>query len=196
MIHPAAEVGHVDRVADTSLETSSFILCLNSGIITVNILLYRCFMDNTNYDAYSKILTKSVNHIFKKFLNDALIQEVFESQAGQNDTQVAVEIDGTLKGEVVINIPQKTLSQISKHFIGDSKAKLTRSIYADVAGELANMITGTFANLMQYANHEIKLSPPEFNDDPITIKALYDNVNMSFNSSFGGFDIDLYYRDN
>lgn len=153
-------------------------------------------MGNGNYEAYSRILTKSINHIFKKFLNDSMIQEVFEAQAGHKDPQVAVEISGTLKGEVVINIPEKTLSQISKYFIGDPRAKLTRSVYADVAGELANMITGTFANLMQYANHDITLSPPEFNDDPITVKALYDNVNMSFNSSFGGFDVDLYYRDN
>ena len=36
-----------------------------------------------NYDAYSKILTKSVNHIFKKFLNDHSISEVYESQASQ-----------------------------------------------------------------------------------------------------------------
>lgn len=153
-------------------------------------------MSDSNYEAYSRILTKSVNHIFKKFLNDSLIEEVFEAQAGHKDPQVAVEINGTLKGEVVINMPQKTLAQISRYFIGDQGAKLTRSVYADVAGELANMITGTFANLMQYANHDIILSPPEFNDDPISIKALYENVNMSFNSSFGGFDVDLYYRDN
>jgi len=153
-------------------------------------------MNNSNYNAYSKILTKSVNHIFKKFLNDAQIEEVFESQSGHKDPQVAVEINGTLKGEVVINMPQKTLAQISRFFTGDAGAKLSRTVYADVAGELANMITGTFANLMQYANHDIILSPPEFNEDPIAIKALYDNVNMSFNSSFGGFDVDLYYRDN
>jgi CheY-specific phosphatase CheX len=153
-------------------------------------------MENSNYAAYSRILTKSVNHIFKKFLNDTLIEEVFETQAGQRDPQVAVEINGTLKGEVIINIPQKTLAQISKYFVGDPKAKLSKSIYVDVAGELANLITGTFANYMQYANHDIRLSPPAFNEDPISIKALYENVNMSFNSSFGGFDVDLYYRDN
>ncbi len=150
----------------------------------------------SNYDAYSKILTKSVNHIFKKFLNDSYISEVFETQASDKDPQIAIEIMGTLKGELVINIPQKTLTQISRHFIGDPKAKITKSISADVAGELANLITGTFANLMQYAEHELVLSPPEFNEDPISIKALYDNVNMSFRSSFGGFDIDFYYRDN
>lgn len=147
-----------------------------------------------NYEAYSKILTKSVNHIFKKFLNDNAISEVYESQANERDPQVAIEIYGTLSGELVINLPQKTLTQISKKFIGDSKTRITKEINADVAGELANLITGTFANLMQYIDHDIKLSPPEFNDDPISIKTLYENVNMSFSSSYGGFDIDLYYR--
>ena len=108
---------------------------------------------------------------------------------------IAIEIKGTLEGEVVINIPQKTLTQISRKFIGDPKAKISKNMSADVAGELANLITGTFANLMQYSEHDLILSPPEFNDDPISIKALYDNVNMSFVSSFGGFDIDFYYRD-
>lgn len=150
----------------------------------------------SNYEAYSKILTKSVNHIFKKFLNDDGIAEVFEAQASTNDPQIAIEIMGTLKGELVINMPQTTLNQISRHFIGDPRAKISKSVSADVAGELANMITGTFANLMQYAEHDLILSPPEFNDDPISIKALYENVNMSFTSSFGGFDVDFYYREN
>ena len=138
----------------------------------------------SNYEAYSKILTKSVNHIFKKFLNDNGVTEVFEAQASERDPQIAIEIMGTLKGELLINMPQSTLTQISRHFMGDPKAKITKSISADVAGELANLITGTFANLMQYAEHDLILSPPEFNDDPISMKALYDNVNMSFSSSF------------
>ena len=150
----------------------------------------------SNYDAYSKILTKSINHIFKKFLNDHQIVEVFETQSSESDPQIAIEIMGTLKGELVINMPQKTLTKISRHFIGDPNAKISKSVSADVAGELANMITGTFANLMQYAQHDLILSPPEFNEDPISIKALYENVNMSFNSSFGGFDVDFYYREN
>jgi len=148
------------------------------------------------YDTYSKILAKSVNHIFKKFLNDNDIAEVYESQANEKDPLIAVEINGTLKGELIINMPQKTLDQISRKFIGNSKAKISKSMRADIAGELANLITGTFANLMQYAEHDLILSPPEFNDDPINLKTLYDNVNISFTSSFGGFDVDFYYREN
>ncbi len=150
----------------------------------------------SNYEIYSKILTKSVSHIFLKFLNDENLDEVYEGQCNEKDPKVAVEISGTLKGEIIINIPQKTLNKISRKFIGDNKAKITKKISADVAGELANLITGTFANLMQYAKHDLRLAPPEFNEDPITMKALYNNVNISFESSFGGFDIDLYYRDN
>ncbi|MCL2156238.1 MAG: chemotaxis protein CheX [Leptospirales bacterium] len=148
------------------------------------------------YEEYSRILTKSVNHIFKKFLGDNNIVEVYESQANKSDPLVAVEIGGTLSGEVVINMPQKTLDQISRKFIGNPKAKISKNIRVDIAGELANLITGTFANLMQYAEHNLILSPPEFNDDPINLKTLYDNVNISFTSSFGGFDIDFYYREN
>ena len=149
-----------------------------------------------NYEVYSKILTRSVSHIFLKFLNDENLNEVYKGQCNKKDPKIAVEISGTLKGEIIINMPQKTLNKISRKFIGDNKARITKKISADVAGELANLITGTFANLMQYAKHDLRLAPPEFNEDPITMKALYNNVNISFESSFGGFDIDLYYRDN
>lgn len=33
----------------------------------------------SDYEAYTKILTKSVNHIFKKFLDDHDISEVYET---------------------------------------------------------------------------------------------------------------------
>lgn len=148
----------------------------------------------SEYDTYTKVLTRSVNHIFKNFLKDSVIEEVYETQSSKKDHKVAVEINGSLEGEIVINIPSTTLNKISKCFTGDSKKRITKSVSADVAGELANLITGTFANLMQYIEHDIILSPPEFNDDPIQIKTLYENINISFISSFGGFDVDLYYR--
>jgi len=94
---------------------------------------------------------------------------------------VAVEIGGTLKGEIIINLPKKTLDLITMKFINSRDAKAIRKSHGDVAGELANLITGTFANQMQYLEHNIKVNAPEFNDDPITVKALYDNINLSFN---------------
>lgn len=77
----------------------------------------------------------------------------------------------------------------------DVKPQSIKKHHADVAGEIANMITGTFANQLQYINYHVRLSPPDFNDDPITVKALYDNINVSFQSSYGGFDVDLYYKE-
>ncbi len=149
----------------------------------------------SEYDIFSKIITRSVNHIFKNFLGDNHIQEVFESQSREKDPQVHVEIDGSLKGEIIINLPKTTLNLITKKFIGSKSANTIRKSHPDVAGELANLITGTIANQLQYTDHEITLSPPEFNDDPIQLKTLYENINLSFNSSYGGFDVDFYYRD-
>lgn len=147
----------------------------------------------SNSERYSEFIVRSVDHIFKKFLQDEYIEEVYEAQTDSDDHQVAVEITGTLQGEIVINIPDNTLSLLTKKFIGNRKS--AKKHYGDVAGEIANLITGTFANQMQFDEHEIILSPPEFNDDPIAMKALYDNINLSFSSSFGGFDIDLYYKE-
>ena len=149
----------------------------------------------STHNRYSMVITRSVNHIFKNFLDDGNIEEVYESQTSLKDPLVAVEISGTLKGEIIINLPQKTLDSITKKFIGSSNKRIIRKCNQDVAGELANLITGAFANQLQFIEHNIILSPPEYNDDPLGIKALYDNVNLSFQSKYGGFDIDLYYRD-
>jgi len=147
------------------------------------------------YDRYSKYIVKSVNHIFKRFLDDHSVREVYEMQARDDDPQVAVEIDGSLHGEIVINLPQETLDLITRKFIGSKNKASVKKNNGDVAGEIANLITGTFANQLQYDDHDIRLSPPEFNDDPIELKTLYNNVNISFDSTYGGFDIDFYYKE-
>jgi len=148
----------------------------------------------SNQNIYSKMIVRSVDHIFKNFLEDQTIAEVYETQA-KNGHKIAVEINGTMKGEMIIIMPLNTLDMIAKEFTGRSKNTSTVKHHKDVAGEVANLITGSFANQMQFKNHILLLSPPEFNDDPITMKALYDNINLSFTSKFGGFDIDLYYKE-
>jgi CheY-specific phosphatase CheX len=151
-----------------------------------------------SYDRYYNCIIRSVDHIFKKFFNDDAITEVFESKAEANVAKVSVEIDGSLLGEIILNIPKTTLNLLIKKMIPDAKPtdRSLKKYYSDVAGELANMITGTFANQLQFVEKDIRLSPPEFNNDPITMKALYENINISFDSSFGGFDVDLYYKEN
>ncbi|OHD68498.1 MAG: hypothetical protein A2W19_14525 [Spirochaetes bacterium RBG_16_49_21] len=148
-----------------------------------------------NYDRYATYLVRSVGHIFRYFLDDTTVEEVFETQARDADPRVAVEISGTLAGEILINLPKKTLDRITMKFINSEDVKIIRKCHGDVAGELANLITGTFANQMQYARHDLRLNAPEFNDDPIAMKTLYENINLSFNSKYGGFDIDFYYKE-
>jgi CheY-specific phosphatase CheX len=149
-----------------------------------------------NYDRYSRYLVRSVTHIFKNFLEDGTIEEVFETQSRDRDPLVVVEIGGTMKGEIILNLPKKTLDRITMKFINSNDARAVRNCHGDVAGELANLITGTFANQMQYVEHNIRLNAPEFNDDPISVKTLYENINLSFSSKYGGFDIDFYFKEN
>lgn len=150
----------------------------------------------SNYERYSRFIVRSVDHIFKNFLNDHTIEEVYESQSTEVDRKVAIEIEGTISGELVINLPQKTLGLITRRMVQNDNPRALKKYYNDVAGELANLISGTFANQMQFLNHELRLSPPEVEEDPITLKTFYENINLSFKSSFGGFDIDLYYKEN
>ena len=149
----------------------------------------------SNYNRYYRCIVKSVDHIFNNFLQDSSIQEVFESQSINNNHKVSIEIEGTLSGEFILNFPAKTLNLLTKKFNPDINPRSVKKYYADVAGEIANLITSSFANQLQFIDHDIKISAPDYDDDPIQIKALYDNVNISFTSSFGGFDVDLYYRE-
>ncbi len=147
-----------------------------------------------SYDQYARLITRSVDHIFKNFLKDNSIEEVLESQSSKGDPSVSISISGTLKGELIINLPPSTLSNITKFFFKTSGGKSVKKHFEEVAGEIANLITGTFANQLQFLNHTVRLSPPEFNEEDMTTRTLYDNINLSFNSHFGGFDVDLYYR--
>lgn len=144
---------------------------------------------------YSKMITHAVSYIFKHFLDDASISEIYETQSSEKSYITAVEIKGTLKGEILISMPMATLELITRKFAGKTKGKALERSCQDVAGELTNMITGTFANQMQFAGHNLYLQPPEVNEDPISMKALYENINLSFSSAFGGLDVDLYYKE-
>ncbi|HON77341.1 MAG TPA: chemotaxis protein CheX [Spirochaetota bacterium] len=147
-----------------------------------------------DYNKYSKLVVRSVNHIFKNFLKDPSIKEILVSQAGDDDPRVSIEIDGSLKGELIICFPGDTLNHITKFFFKGSAARSLKKHYEEVAGEIANLVTGTFANQLQFDNMDVRLSAPEFNDDTKTMRMLYTTVNLSFESGFGGFDVNLYYR--
>ena len=149
----------------------------------------------SNYDRYSKYIARSVDHIFKNFLNDHSIHEVYETQSRKNDPKVTVEISGSMTGEIIINLPSKTLNLITRKVIPGVSNKSLKKHHEDVAGEIANLITGTFANQLQFFNHNVRLSAPDFNDDPIVLKTFYENINLSFSSDLGGFDVDLYYKE-
>lgn len=148
-----------------------------------------------NYQKYSSYIVRSVDHIFKNFLNDSSLQEVYEAQSSQTDPKISVEIEGTLYGEIIFNIPVRTLNKITKRILPSANPRSLKKHHVDIAGELANLITGTFANQLQFLQHNVRLSAPDFNDDQIALKTFYQNINLSFRSGFGGFDVDLYYKE-
>ena len=50
---------------------------------------------------------------------------------------------------------------------------------------------------MQYLDHDLEVSPPEIQEEKEEyIRTLFETVNLSFDSAFGGFDVDFYYKEN
>lgn len=144
---------------------------------------------------YNKGLERAVLHIFNNFLLDTSIKEVTEAQAVQKNHLVWIEMSGTFEGEMQITLSDDLVSALVSFFHKNEKVKKTKSVIHDVTGEIANLISGTFVNQLQYIGHDIKVSPPEFEEDPISMKALYDNICLSFSSTLGGFDIEIFYKD-
>ncbi len=58
--------------------------------------------------------------------------------------------------------------------VQNDNPRALKKYYNDVAGELANLISGTFANQMQFLNHELRLSTAEVEEDPISLKTFYE----------------------
>lgn len=146
-----------------------------------------------NYRKYSKCLERSVKHIFENFLNDQSVSSIAK-ECGKCDYKVWLEIEGSFCGEILLKFPEVTIKKITEKMHPGIKGKALKQAAVDLTGELANMITGTFANQMQFLNHELLLNAPEFENDPIPLKALYDNITLSFESEFGYFDAELFFR--
>jgi CheY-specific phosphatase CheX len=148
-----------------------------------------------NYNKYQKCFERSVKHIFTNFLDDKTIDSIVESQSSGKDHKVWIEVEGSFHGVVVISLPLPTLKKITARLYPQLIGKSIKNIVNDITGEIGNMITGTFANQLQYLNHSLVLSPPEFDEDPIPLKTLYENISLSFTSHFGGFDAEIYFKD-
>jgi CheY-specific phosphatase CheX len=148
-----------------------------------------------NYRKYNQCLERAVKHIFNNLFDDQSIDEVFELPDFTSHCTVTIEIDGSLKGVLRIQLPPKTIKTLTRKFFPGIKTKDEISKVEDVAGEMGNLIAGTLANQLQFINHSIRLFPPEFGDDLVGLTTFYENINMLFNSIYGPFIIDLFYKD-
>jgi CheY-specific phosphatase CheX len=150
---------------------------------------------SSEYKRYSQCLERSVKHIFTQLFGDPTIDEIFENPSIRGGYTVILEMDGTLKGALRIQLPKKTLRTLAKKMDSSDSERSIDERAEDVSGEMANLIAGTFANQLQFINHSIRLFPPEFGDDLVGLTTFYENINMVFSSAFGIFSIDLFYKD-
>ena len=149
----------------------------------------------SSYRKFSQCLERSVKHIFTNLFKDPSIDEIFDREPSDIGKTVMIEMDGTVKGALRIQLPALTIKSLAKTIDPGAKGKHFSETAEDVAGEMGNLIAGTFVNQLQYINHSIRLFPPEFGDDLLGTTALYENVNMTFQSAYGLFMVDLFYKE-
>jgi CheY-specific phosphatase CheX len=149
----------------------------------------------SNYKKFSQCLERSVKHIFTHLFKDPSIDEIFEKVTIGKGRTVLIEMDGTVKGVLRIQLPDATIKSLAKTIDPDAKGKSAAATAEDVTGEMGNLIAGTLVNQLQYINHSIRLFPPEFGDDLIGTTTLYENVSLTFGSVYGSFIVDLFYKE-
>lgn len=145
------------------------------------------------YHQLNDWLFRAVDHIFSNFLQDK-VQLVMESSVAGQVLLVSVDLRGSIKGELIYRYSKETIKKAMKHISPNKRG--TKENLEDVASELSNMITGSFINQLQYADYELRVTPPEIQEgDEEYVRALYESLALSFTSSMGPFDMDLYYRE-
>lgn len=162
--------------------------------------LFFCFFSeggimSGSYRKYSQCLERSVKHIFNNLFEDLSIDEIFEKDRISGGITVLIEMDGTLKGALRIRLPDATVKSLTKKMHPTAKSSKNREHMEDIAGEMGNLIAGTFANQLQFIRHSIRLFPPEFGDDLVGITTFYENINMIFESAYGLLAVDLFYKE-
>ena len=150
---------------------------------------------SSEYQQYSLCLERAVKHIFTSLFGDPSVDEVFEAPPIKSAYTVLLEMDGTMKGALKIQLPKKTIRALAQKMFTNSSASQIEEHSEDIAGEMANQIAGTFSNQLQFIKHSIRLFPPEFGEDLVGLTTFYENINMVFESKYGNFEIDLYYKD-
>jgi CheY-specific phosphatase CheX len=150
---------------------------------------------SSDYKQYSLCLERAVKHIFSSLFRDPSVDEVFETTPVKNAYTVLLEMDGTMKGALRIQLPKKTIRALAQKMNPSTPNSALEEHSEDIAGEMANQIAGTFANQLQFIQHSIRLFPPEFGNDLVGLTTFYENINMMFSSKYGNFEIDLYYKD-
>jgi CheY-specific phosphatase CheX len=150
---------------------------------------------SSEYKQYSLCLERSVKHIFSSLFKDPSVDEIFEAAPVKGAYTVLLEMDGTMKGALRIQLPKKTIRALAQKMDPSTSGSALEEHSEDIAGEMANQIAGTFANQLQFVQHSIRLFPPEFGNDLVGLTTFYENINMIFSSKYGTFEIDLYYKD-
>lgn len=144
---------------------------------------------------YQNNIYKSVNDTFQKLFNKETEQNSLKTKISESDLKLAISIVGAIKGKFILSFPQKTLTNISKHFFSNQNISLTEQDYVDVAGEISNLITGHFISNIDVNNQYIDITHPEVTNNHIINDHSYNNLPLSYSSDFGRLNINFYYQD-
>ena len=135
----------------------------------------------------------SASMVFKTLLNVDLKKgklSYLSDPEPSNDIVINIDISGNVKGLVLYSLGFNTLNKIASTLVPDMSEEQIKEDYKDIAGELANMITGNAITLL--ADHGLDISTPTvMSKDEYKIRRRKSPSMLSLNlySPFGQLEI-------
>jgi len=129
------------------------------------------------------VLEKSVKHAFEgnfkcPVLNvSGIKQSDLEASAKEAIMSPYVHISGDFRGTICVQMPRELVQELAMNSLGFEAFKeeifAGDQILVDASGEIVNMISGTFKNMLSRVKMNCHLMPPQtFSDDKMLVKCL------------------------
>jgi CheY-specific phosphatase CheX len=137
------------------------------------------------------VLEKSVRHAFEgnfkcPVLNvSGITQGDLEASSKEAIMSPYIHISGDFTGTICVQMPRGLVQELAMSSLGFDAFKeeifAGDQILVDASGEIVNMISGTFKNMLSRVKMSCHLMPPQtFSDDKMLIKYLFAATNRWF----------------
>lgn len=143
---------------------------------------------------YKEIIKKSVSHIFTTMLQSQSCDQI-DLLLDEDIYSIVITCKGSLQGDFHFTYCKKTIANIVSYFNQKNYDKHNESDLKDIAGEISNLIAGTFVTRLRFNKNDIKISHPQHDKTFQENRRTYKDFNLSYSSDYGDMGISFSFKD-